>query len=91
MCDSVQDMKALRTGLQIQQAALRALVESVDRKFQVFKGRFDEIVDGLDALALGANRLRGDVTQDQPINRLVPAYNYRQPIYGDNFVFADHI
>ena len=48
-----------------------ALAESVDRRFQAFKGPFDKIVDQLDALALGANRgsnedkrrLRDDIAQ----------------------------
>ena len=54
---------ALRTRLQLQEAALRALAESVDLKFQVFKGRFDEIVDRLDDLTLCANRDRNENKQ----------------------------
>ena len=97
-------MKALWTGLWIQEVALRALVESVDRKFQTFEWHFNKIVDQLDALALGANRrgnknrrrLRGDVTQGQPINKLVLAYNHRQPFYiddseeDDDSIFTNH-
>ena len=41
-----------------QEMTLRALTDSVDRRFQVFEGHFYEIVDQLDALALGANRAR---------------------------------
>ena len=54
-----------------QETILRALVEIVDHRFQAFEGRFDEIIDRLDTLALGANsgrnedrkRLRDDVAQ----------------------------
>ena len=68
-CDGVQGMEALRVGLQTQDAALRSLVENVDRRFQVFEGCFDEIANRFYALVLGANRdenenrqrLRGDV------------------------------
>ena len=67
--DGVLCMEALRAGLQTQKVALRALVESIDSRFQEFEGRFDAIVDRLNALALGINRdgienrrwLRGDV------------------------------
>ena len=83
---------------------MRSLTEIVDRRFQAFEGRFDEIADWLDAFALGANRdgneniwqLKEDVAWGQPVNRLVPAYNRRQPVYNDDseededFVFVDH-
>ena len=92
------------TVFKVWKVTLRALAESVDRKFQAFEGRFDEIVDRLDTLTLGANRgrnedrrrLRDDIAQGQPVNRLVPAYNRRQPVYSvdskedNDFVFADH-
>ena len=73
---------------------LRALANSVDFRFQVFEGCFDEIVDRLDALALDANRgrnedmrwLRDDVAQGQLVNRPIPAHNRRQPIYNDDSV-----
>ena len=85
-CDCVQGMGALRFRLQIQEAGLRALAESVDHRFQAFEGHFDAITDRLDALVLGANRggnenrrrLREDVAQGQPVNKLVPVYNRRE-------------
>ena len=51
----------------------------------MFEGRFNEIVNRLGALAVGANRgrnddmreLRDDVAQGQPVNRLVPAHHRR--------------
>ena len=54
--DDVQGMEFLRAGLLTQEKALRALAENVDRRLQALEGRFDEIVDRLDALAFGANR-----------------------------------
>ena len=73
-------MEVLRAILLIQETILGALADTVDRRFQVFKGSFDEIANRLDALALGANRGRNedkrrpmdDVAQGQPINRPVP-------------------
>ena len=64
-------MKVLQASLLTQDTTLRALAYSVDHRFQVFEGHFDEIVDRLDALTLGANRgrsedkrwLRDDVAQ----------------------------
>ena len=69
-CDDAQGMKVLRASLLIHEMTLRALADNVDRRFQAFEGRFDEITDRLDALALDANkgrnedrrRLRDDVT-----------------------------
>ena len=89
ICDGVQGMEVLKASLLTQETALRALAESVDRKFQVFEGHFDEIVDQLDALALGANRgrnedkrrLRDEVAQGQLLNRHVPAHHRRQHAY----------
>ena len=60
--DNVQGMEALRASLQTQEAALRALAESVDRRFQGFEGHFDEIPDKLNALALSSNR---DINKDR--------------------------
>ena len=42
---------------------MRALANNVDRRIQAFDGHFDEIVDRLDALAIGANRDRNDIRQ----------------------------
>ena len=39
---------------------MRALADSVDRTFQAFDRRFDEIVVWLDALAIGVNRDKND-------------------------------
>ena len=97
-------MEALRASLQTQEVELRALIESVDRRFQAFKRHFDKIVDRFYALGLGARRgrnkerrrLRDDVAQGQPVNRPVSVYNRKQPVYSDDsekedeFVFADH-
>ena len=63
---------------------MKALANSVDHRFQAFERRFDEIVNRLDALAIGANRgrnddklrLRADVAQGQPINRHVHANHH---------------
>ena len=76
----------------------------MDRIFQAFKGRIDEITDRLDALTIGANRdkiddrrrPRDNIAQGQPINRLVPIHHRRQPVYSDDlegnedFLFGDH-
>ena len=76
----------------------------MDGRFQALEGRFDEIADRLDALAIGANRGRNedrrgpreDVAQGQPINRLVLAHHHRQPVYSDDseededFLFGNH-
>ena len=71
--------------------ALRALAKNVDRRFEALEGRFDEIADRLDALAIGVNRgrnenMRGprDVAQGQPINRPVPERHHRKPVYSDD-------
>ena len=53
---------------------------------------FDEIMDQLDALALGANRgrndnkrrLRDDVAQSQPVNKYIHVNHRRQPIYRND-------
>ena len=104
-CDNAQGMEVLQASLLTQEMTLRALADSLDRIFQVLEGRFDEITDQLDDLALGSNRgrnkdkrrLRDDVAEGQPINRLVPAHHYRQPIYSDDseeeedYLFANHM
>ena len=54
--DKDRAVEVLRAGLLTQEAALRALAESVDRRFQAFEGSFDKIAGQLDALALGANK-----------------------------------
>ena len=58
--DNAQGMKVLRASLLTQETALGALADSVDHRFQAFEGRFDEITDRLNALAIGANRGRND-------------------------------
>ena len=58
--EEVQGMEVLRASLLTQKKTLRALANNVDRRFQAFEGRFDEIVNRLDALAIGANRDRND-------------------------------
>ena len=82
---------------------MRALAENVDRIFPELEGRFDEISNILDALAIGANKgknedrggPRADVAQGQPVNRHVRARHRRQPVYSDdseeedNFLYAD--
>ena len=97
-------MKVLRVGLLTQETTLKALADSVDRKFQTFERRFDEIADRLDALALDANKgrnedkrkLRDEVAQGQPVNRLVLAHHCRQLVYSDDsekeedFLFGNH-
>ena len=83
--DEDQGVEILRVSLLIQETALRTLAENVDRIFQAFEGHFDEIVDWLDALVLGANRsrnkgrrrLRDDVAQGQPVNKSILVY-YRR-------------
>ena len=90
--DDVQGMEFLRVNLLTQEMALRTLAKSVDRRFQEFEGSFDEIVDRLDALAIGASRgrnedmrmLRGDFAQGQPVNRPVLAHHRRQPVYNND-------
>ena len=56
--DDVQGIEVLRVSLLTQETALRALAESVDRRFQAFEGCFNKIADRLDALAISANRNR---------------------------------
>ena len=63
--DEGQGMEVLRAGLLTQETALKALAENVDRRFQVLDGRFDEIADKLDALAIGANRGRNEDRRNQ--------------------------
>ena len=58
--NQVQGVEVLRASLLTQETTLRSLEDNIDRRFQAFEGRFDEIVDRLDALALGANRNRND-------------------------------
>ena len=60
ICDGAQGMEVLRANLLTQETTLRALTDSMDHRFQAFEGRFDEIVDRLDALAFGANRGRNE-------------------------------
>ena len=102
--DDVQGMEVLRANLLTQETALRALADNVDCIFQAFEGRFDEITDRIDALAIGANkggnedrrRLKDEVAQGQPVNRHVPAHHRRQPVYSDDsedeedFLYANH-
>ena len=102
--DEAQGMEVLRAGLLTQETALRALAENVDRRFQALEWRFDKIADRLDALAIGVNRARNkdrmrprnDVAQGHPVNRSVPAYHRKQPVYSDDseeeedFLYADH-
>ena len=54
--DDVQGVEVLSSSLLTQETTLRALADSVDHRFHGFEGRFDEIADRLNALALGANR-----------------------------------
>ena len=102
--DDAQGMEVLRASLLTQETTLMALANRVDRRFQAFEGHFDEIADRLDALVIGANRgrnddqkrLRDDVTQGQPVNRLVLANHCRRLVYSDDseeedFLFTDHI
>ena len=87
-----QGIEVLRASLLTQETTLRALADNVNSRFQTFDGRFDDIADRLDALALGANRGRNedrrrprdDITQGQHVNRLVAAHHCRQPAYYDN-------
>ena len=101
--DEARGMEVMRARLLTQETALRGLEDSVERRFQVFERRFDEIADRLDALALDANRdrvddrrrPRADNAQGQPINRPVPAHHRRQPVYSDDseeedFLFGNH-
>ena len=96
--DEARGMEVLRASLLTQETALTALADSVDRRFQTYERRFDEIVGQLDALTTGANRNRIDdrrFAQSQPINRPVPAHHRRQPVYSDDseeedFLFGNH-
>ena len=82
----------MRSSLLTQETVLRALAESVDRRFQAFEECFDKIANRFDALALGANRvrnkdrrrLRDEVAQGQSVNRPMPAHHRRQPTYSDD-------
>ena len=58
--DKAQGIEVLRAELLTQETALRALVENVDRRFQALEGRFNEMADRLDALAIDANRGRNE-------------------------------
>ena len=58
-------MEVLRGSLLTQETTLRALVDSADCRFKAFDGCFDEIVNQLDALAIGNNSDRNDVGGDQ--------------------------
>ena len=60
ICDDAQGLEVLRANLLTQEKALRVLIDSVDRRFQVFEGCFDEIVDRPDTLAIGANKGKND-------------------------------
>ena len=60
ICDDAQGMDVLRASLLTQKTTLRVLADSVDHRFQAFEGRFDEIADRLDAVAIGANRSKND-------------------------------
>ena len=69
--DKARGMEVLRVSLLTQEMALTALADSVDRRFQTYEQRFDEIADQLDALTIGANRNRIDdkrLAQGQTIN-----------------------
>ena len=102
--DEDQGVKVLRAGLQTQETTLRALADNIDFRFQTFEGRFEEIVDRLDALAIGANSGRNDdrrwprddFSRGQPVNRPEPAHHFRQPVYNDDsekeedFLFGNH-
>ena len=55
-----QGMEVLRASLLTQETTLRVLADSVERRFQAFELRFDEIADRLDALVLDSNRDRVD-------------------------------
>ena len=59
-CDGDQGMEVLRASLLTQKNTLKALTDSINHRFQVFKEHFDDITDRLDALALGANRGRNE-------------------------------
>ena len=97
-------VEVLQASLLTQEIVLRVFTDSVDIRFQVFKGCFDEIADRLDALALDANRgrnedmrrLRDVVAQSQPISLPVPVHHYRQLLYiddserEDKIMFIDH-
>ena len=41
--DEDQGVEVLRASLLTQETALRALADNIDRRFQAFEGRFDEI------------------------------------------------
>ena len=58
--DEDQGMEVLRASLLTQKTALRALADNINRRFQEFEGRFDEIVKRLGALEIGAERNRND-------------------------------
>ena len=90
--DEVQGVEVLRTSLLTQEMTLKALENSVDRRFWMLEGHFDDIIDRLDALAMSANRIRNDDRQrlrddfarGQPVNKHVPAHHRRQHVYSDD-------
>ena len=90
--DEDQGVEVLRVRLLTQEMALRALVDNIDHRFQAFEWRFDEIIDRLDALAIGANRNRNDdrrwprddFARGQFVNKPIPAHHRRQLIYSDD-------
>ena len=102
--DEDQGVEVLRVGLLTQKIALRALADNIDCRFQAFEGRFDEIMDRLDALAIVSNKNRNndrrlprdDFARGQPINRLVPTHHRRQPFYNnyseeeEDFLFGNN-
>ena len=58
--NEVHGMEVLRASLLTQETTLRALTDSINRKFQAFEGCFDKITDQLDALEISANRNRNN-------------------------------
>ena len=78
--DEDQDVEVLRADLLTQETTLRALVDNINHKFQVYEGHLDKIADRLNAQTIGANRdmtddrrrPRDDIAQGQPVNRPVP-------------------
>ncbi|KAK9154556.1 hypothetical protein Sjap_002036 [Stephania japonica] len=59
----VQDVEALRTKVEAQEAAIRTLETNLDQQFRRMDKRFDAVINRFDALGVNANRHEGDGEQ----------------------------
>ena len=73
----------MRTRLQAQEAALKAVEQNVDYRFRCIDLRFDEVIEQIRALGINANgngnggrlRPRDEMAQGEPVNQPI-AGNY---------------